>query len=70
MDPQPPFETAGKRFSDELIAVKLDGSKGVERCAHMHSATSGCYRCEQHPATLTPVRRARQRQLRPPRHGH
>ena len=44
------FETAGKRFSDELVAVKLDGSKAVERYVHMHSATSGCYRCEQHPA--------------------
>jgi hypothetical protein len=44
------FRTDGKRFSDELIAVKLDGSRAVERYAHMHSATSGCYRCEQHPA--------------------
>jgi hypothetical protein len=44
------FKTTGKRFSDELIAVKLDGSRQVERYAHMHSATSGCYRCEQHPA--------------------
>ena len=44
------FKTTGKRFSDELIAVKLDGSRAVERYAHMHSATSGCYRCEQHPA--------------------
>jgi len=44
------FKEAGKRFSDELIAVKLDGRKAVERYAHMHSAASGCYRCEQHPA--------------------
>jgi hypothetical protein len=42
------YEEAGKRFSDELIAVKLDGSKAVERYVHMHSATSGCYRCEEH----------------------
>jgi hypothetical protein len=44
------FNVDGKRFSDELIAVRLDGSRTVERYAHMHSATSGCYRCEQHPA--------------------
>jgi hypothetical protein len=44
------FKADGKRFSDELVAVKLDGSHAVERYAHMHSATSGCYRCEQHPA--------------------
>jgi len=44
------FKVPGKRFSDELIAVKLDGSQRVERYAHMHSTTSGCYRCEQHPA--------------------
>jgi Tol biopolymer transport system component len=43
------YEESGRRFSDELIAVKLDGS-AVERYAHMHSATTGCYRCEQHPA--------------------
>ena len=42
------YEESGKRFSDELIAVKLDGSKAVERYAHMHSAVSGCYRCEEH----------------------
>ena len=39
----------GKRFSDEIVAVKLDGSQEVERIAHKHSATSGCYRCESHP---------------------
>jgi hypothetical protein len=43
------YKQAGKRFSDEVVAVKMDGSKSVERLAHMHSATSGCYRCEQHP---------------------
>jgi hypothetical protein len=43
------YKQSGKRFSDELVAVKMDGSKSVERLAHLHSATSGCYRCEQHP---------------------
>ena len=43
------FEVSGARFSDELVAVKLDGSRQVERYAHLHSVTSGCYRCEQHP---------------------
>ena len=42
------YEESGKRFSDELIAVKLDGSKAVERYVHLHSAVSGCYRCEEH----------------------
>jgi hypothetical protein len=28
---------AGKRFYDELVAVKLDGSKTVQRFAHQHS---------------------------------
>jgi len=43
------YRQPGKRFSDELVAVKMDGSKTVERLAHLHSVTSGCYRCEQHP---------------------
>jgi len=38
----------GKRFADEIVAVKLDGSGTVQRLAHKHSATSGCYRCESH----------------------
>jgi len=41
--PQP-----GARFSDEIVAVKLDGSGAVERLAHMHSDANGCYRCEPH----------------------
>src|SRR5207247_7849793 len=41
------FES-GKRFSDEILAVKLDGSKSVQRFAHKHSAYSSCYRCESH----------------------
>lgn len=43
------YRQPGKRFSDEIVAVKMDGSRTVERLAHMHSSTSGCYRCEQHP---------------------
>jgi hypothetical protein len=42
------YPQAGKRFDDEIIAVKLDGSGAVERLAHKHSAFSGCYRCESH----------------------
>ena len=43
------FKEDGKRFSDEIIAVKLDGSQSVERLCHIHSLASGCYRCEAHP---------------------
>ena len=43
------YKESGKRFSDEIIAVKLDGSGAVERLTHMHTAASGCYRCEAHP---------------------
>jgi len=39
---------AGKKYGDEIIAVKMDGSKSVQRFAHKHSAYSGCYRCESH----------------------
>jgi hypothetical protein len=42
------YPAAGQRFSDEVVAIKLDGSGSVERLAHMHSAISGCYRCEPH----------------------
>jgi hypothetical protein len=41
--PQP-----GKRFSDEIVAVKMNGSRQVERWAHKHSDTQDCYRCESH----------------------
>src|SRR5438034_1412683 len=47
----------GKRFSAEVIAVKLDGSKAVQRFAHEHSAFSGCYRCEPHAAPSPDGRR-------------
>ena len=43
------FKADGKRFSDEIVAVKLDGSLSVERYTHTHTAPSGCYRCEAHP---------------------
>ena len=39
---------AGKKFSDEIVAVKLDGSRTMQRFAHKHSLYSGCYRCETH----------------------
>jgi len=51
------FQEDGKRFSDEVIAVKLDGSKAVQRFAHKHSVFSGCYRCESHPAPSMDGRR-------------
>jgi hypothetical protein len=42
------YADAGKRFNDEVIAVRMDGSYTVERLAHKHSVFSGCYRCESH----------------------
>src|SRR3989475_3055540 len=51
------YQEDGKRFSDEVIAVKLDGSKAVQRFAHKHSVFSGCYRCESHPAPSPDGRR-------------
>src|SRR5437763_15816300 len=50
------FQEDGKRFSDEVIAVKLAGSQVVQRFAHKHSGleagtadpTEECYRCEPH----------------------
>jgi hypothetical protein len=43
------YKVDGKRFSDEIVAVKLDGSQSVERLCHIHSKSIGCYRCEAHP---------------------
>lgn len=37
----------GRRFSDEIVAVRLDG-RAVERYAHTRTETVGCYRCEAH----------------------
>jgi len=42
------YQESGQRFNDEIVAVKLDGSKAVQRFAHKHSVFSGCYRCESH----------------------
>jgi hypothetical protein len=42
------FPGPGKRFDDEIVAVKLDGSATTERWASTHSAAKGCYRCEPH----------------------
>jgi len=43
------YEADSMRFGDEIVAVRLDGSLAVERLAHAHSLTRGCYRCEAHP---------------------
>jgi hypothetical protein len=51
------YKGAGRRFSDEIVAVKMDGSGEVERIAHKHSASSGCYRCESHPVPSRDGRR-------------
>ncbi len=42
------FTEPGKRFSSEIVAVKLDGSKSVQRFAQTHTDFNGCYRCEAH----------------------
>ena len=47
----------GKRFSDEIVAVKLDGSRSVERLAYKRSAYQGCYRCVPHPVPSRDGRR-------------
>jgi len=51
------YPQAGQRFTDEVVAVKMDGSKAVQRFAHKHSAFSGCYRCESHPVPSRDGRR-------------
>ncbi len=47
----------GRRFSDEIVAVKLDGSGMVERYAHTHTETQDCYRCEAHAVPARDGRR-------------
>jgi len=47
----------GRRFDDEIVAVKLDGTGTVERFAHTHTETSGCYRCEAHAVPARDGRR-------------
>jgi hypothetical protein len=51
------FAGDGRRFSDEIVAVSLDGRGTVERLAHKHAATRGCYRCESHPVPSPDGRR-------------
>lgn len=51
------YPNPGARFHDEIIAVKLDGSRAVERLAHQHSDWNGCYRCETHPVPSRDGRR-------------
>jgi hypothetical protein len=43
------YKADGRKYSDEIVAVKLDGSGTVERYAHKRSVSSDCYRCESHP---------------------
>jgi hypothetical protein len=42
------YRCKGCRFSDEILAVKMDGSGEVERLAHSHTAHEACYPCEAH----------------------
>ena len=42
------FPEPGARFNDEIVAIKMDGSNDVQRFAHKHTVSSGCYRCESH----------------------
>ena len=43
------YENAdGRRFNDEIVAIRLDGIRTVERYAHKHALTKNCYRCESH----------------------
>jgi hypothetical protein len=51
------FGGPGKRFDDEIVAVKLDGSGTIERLGHKRSRTPGCYRCESHPVPSPDGRR-------------
>jgi hypothetical protein len=51
------YPNPGARFHDEIVAVKLDGSRAVERLAHQHSDWNGCYRCETHPVPSRDGRR-------------
>jgi len=51
------YKADGKKFNDEIVAVKLDGSGQVERWSHKRSTSSGCYRCESHPVPSRDGRR-------------
>jgi chitodextrinase len=52
------YPAAGKRYSDELVAVKMDGSESVERLSNLRTVDSGCYRCEAHGVPSRDGRRA------------
>ncbi len=51
------YKGDGKKFSDEIVAVRMDGSGAVERLSHKRSVSSGCYRCESHPVPSRDGRR-------------
>jgi hypothetical protein len=51
------FRAPGKRDSDTIVAVKLDGSRTVERWCTTRTAAEGCYRCEAHPCPSPDGRR-------------
>ena len=51
------FKDGDRRQSDEIVAVKLDGSGTIEHYAHDHSLTPGCYRCEAQPVPSRDGRR-------------
>jgi hypothetical protein len=51
------FKAPGKRLSEEIVAVALDGSGLLEHIAHYHGRTPGCYRCEAHPVPSPDGRR-------------
>jgi hypothetical protein len=51
------YKVDSARFSDEVVAVKLDGSGAVVRLAHVHTSAAGCYRCEAHPVPSPDGRR-------------
>src|SRR5262249_37244543 len=42
------YQEPGKRYTDEIVAVSMEGLQSVERLAHKRSVFSGCYRCESH----------------------
>src|SRR5439155_4656141 len=46
-----------RRFSDEIVAVKLDGSGTVERLAQVHTNLNGIYLAEAHPVPSPDGRR-------------
>jgi Fibronectin type III domain/Calcineurin-like phosphoesterase len=44
----PSTDPGGDRYSEEIVAVKMDGSGSVERFAHYHSNFDGVYPAEAH----------------------